>query len=81
MDLCLFVCLSQVGVLLKRLNKRSCYFQTSKIAEIVKSVHHMCAPKSFNRIVLFYVIVCHAYMFIVLILPAYKWLLPFAADI
>jgi len=30
---------------------------------------------------LFCIVVYHAHMFIVLILPAYKWLPPFAADI
>jgi len=35
---------------------------------------------SFYRIVLFCIILYHSYLFIVLILPAYKWLPPFAAN-
>jgi len=35
----------------------------------------------FYRIVLFCIIVYHAYMFIVLFSMEYKWLPPFAADV
>ena len=45
------------------------------------SSHCITVILSFCRIVLFCVIVYHAYMFIVLILPAYNWLPPFAADV
>jgi len=63
--------------------------ESSTLTTRLPSHHSHCitAILSFYRIVLFCIIAYHAYMFILLILPAYagkisrKWLPPFAADV
>jgi len=76
-----FLCMLPMVVAHKTASRLRIFLPRDVIHVTSMSCHAIVTMSRLYHIVLFCIIVDHAHMFVVLILPAYKWLPPFAADV